>query len=153
MDASSTPVAELVPHGPEMTLIERLLTYDSARSVATVRIDETSLFYEHGGVPAWAGLEYMAQAIAAHAGFAARLRGERPAVGFLVGTREYSSTVSHFPAGTRLMISVEPGISDGGFASFTCAIETDRVVATAIVNVFQPSPDELADLPSQRGAP
>src|SRR5687768_10510576 len=102
MDASSTPVAELVPHGPEMTLIERLVSYDSARSVATARIDESSVFFEHGGVPAWAGLEYMAQAIAAHAGFAARLRGERPAVGFLVGTRAYSSFVTHFPAGVEL---------------------------------------------------
>jgi predicted hotdog family 3-hydroxylacyl-ACP dehydratase len=52
MDASSTPVAELVPHGPEMTLIEQLLSYDPARSVATARIDETNVFYEHGGVPA-----------------------------------------------------------------------------------------------------
>ena len=111
MDASSTPVAELVPHGPEMTLIERLVSYDSARSVATARIDERSVFFEHGGVPAWAGLEYMAQAIAAHAGFAARLRGERPAVGFLLGTRAYSSFVSHFPAGVELTISVEPEIA------------------------------------------
>jgi len=153
MDASSTPVAELVPHGPEMTLIERLVSYDPARSVATARIDEASVFFEHGGVPAWAGLEYMAQAIAAHAGFAARLRGERPAVGFLVGTRAYSSVVSHFPAGARLTISVEPGIAEAGFASFTCAIETDRLVATAVVNVFQPSAEELSLARPEVGAP
>jgi predicted hotdog family 3-hydroxylacyl-ACP dehydratase len=153
MDASSTPVAELVPHGPEMTLIERLVSYDSARSVATARIDEGSVFFEPGGVPAWAGLEYMAQAIAAHAGFAARLRGERPAVGFLVGARTYSSFVSHFPAGALLTISVEPEISEGGFSSFNCSIETDRLVATAVVNVYQPSAEELARLRSQVSAP
>src|SRR5687768_3395337 len=112
MDASSTPVHELVPHGPEMTLIERLQSYDPARSVAQARVDESSAFFERGGVPAWAGLEYMAQAVAAHAGFAARLRGERPAVGFLLGTRKYSSFVSHFPAGARLTISVEPHTTD-----------------------------------------
>src|SRR5688572_11914262 len=60
-----------------MTLIEKLISYDALRSVATARIDESNVFFENGGVPAWAGLEYMAQAIAAHAGFAARLRGER----------------------------------------------------------------------------
>ena len=153
MDASSTPVAELVPYGPDMTLIERLISYDSARSVAVARIDEGSVFFEHGGVPAWAGLEYMAQAIAAHAGFAARLRGERPAVGFLVGTRAYSSLVSHFPAGVELTITVEPEISEGGFAFFNCSIETDRVVATAVVNVYQPSAEELARLRSAVSAP
>jgi predicted hotdog family 3-hydroxylacyl-ACP dehydratase len=135
-----------VPHGPEMTLIERLVSYDSARSVATARVDEDSVFFEHGGIPAWAGLEYMAQAIAAHAGFAARLRGERPAAGFLLGTRAYSSLVSHFPAGAQLSISVEPAVVEAGFASFNCAIETDRVVATAVVSVYQPSPEELARL-------
>jgi predicted hotdog family 3-hydroxylacyl-ACP dehydratase len=143
MDASSTPVHELVPHGPEMTLIERLVSYDSARSVATARIDGDSVFFEDGGVPAWAGLEYMAQAIAAHAGFAARLRGERPAVGFLLGTRAYSSFVSQFPAGAQLSISVEPEATQAGFASFNCSIEIDRLVATAVVSVYRPSADEL----------
>ena len=149
MDASSTPVHELVPHGPEMTLIERLLSFDAARSVAEARIDESSVFFEQGGVPAWAGLEYMAQTIAAHAGFAARLRGERPAVGFLVGTRAYSSAVSHFPAGTRLTITVEPQSAETGYASFDCAIETDRRVATAVVSVYLPSVEELARLGPQ----
>jgi predicted hotdog family 3-hydroxylacyl-ACP dehydratase len=135
-----------VPHGPEMTLIERLVSYDGVRSVATARVDEDNVFFEHGGVPAWAGLEYMAQAIAAHAGFAARLRGARPPVGFLIGTRAYSSFVSHFPAGAQLSISVEPAVVEAGFASFNCAIETDRVVATAVVSVYQPSAEELARL-------
>jgi predicted hotdog family 3-hydroxylacyl-ACP dehydratase len=124
------------------------LSYDSARSVALARIDESNVFFEQGGVPAWAGLEYMAQAIAAHSGFAARLRGERPAVGFLLGTRAYSSILSHFPAGAQLTISVEPQIAEGGFASFNCAIETDRPVATAVVNVYLPSAEELARLGS-----
>jgi predicted hotdog family 3-hydroxylacyl-ACP dehydratase len=153
MDASSTPVHELVPHGAEMTLIERLVSYDSARSVAMARIDERSVFFEHGGVPAWAGLEYMAQAIAAHMGFAARLRGERPAVGFLLGTRAYSSFVPHFPAGAELSISVEPEISEAGFASFNCSIEITRLVAKAVVSVYQPSAEELALLRSHVSAP
>ena len=34
-------------------------------------------------------------------------------------------------------------------ASFNCAIETDRVVATAVVNVYRPSADELARLASR----
>jgi predicted hotdog family 3-hydroxylacyl-ACP dehydratase len=147
VDASSTPVHELVPHGPEMTLIEKLVSYDALRSVATARIDESNVFFENGGVPAWAGLEYMAQTIAAHAGFAARLRGERPAVGFLLGTRAYVSSVADFPAGTRLSISVEPEVVEAGFARFNCSIETDRVVATAVVAVYRPSAADEVSAP------
>ena len=147
MDASSTPVHELVPHGPEMTLIEKLISYDALRSVATARIDESNVFFENGGVPAWAGLEYMAQAIAAHAGFAARLRGEPPAVGFLLGTRAYVSSVANFPAGTWLSISVEPEVVEAGFARFNCSIETDRVVATAVVTVYRPSSENEVSAP------
>ena len=132
-----------------MTLIERLVSYDSVRSVAMARIDESNVFFEDGGVPAWAGLEYMAQTVAAHAGFAARLRGERPAIGFLLGTRAYSSFVSHFPAGAQLSISVEPEVIEAGFASFNCSIETDRLVATAVVTVYRPSAEEIDRLRSQ----
>jgi predicted hotdog family 3-hydroxylacyl-ACP dehydratase len=86
----------------------------------------------------------MAQAIAAHAGFAARLRGEQPTVGLLLGTRAYSTFVAHFPAGAQLSISVEPEVTEAGFAAFNCSIEIDRVVAKAVVSVYRPSAEELA---------
>ena len=38
---------------------------------------------------AWVGLEYMAQAIGAYAGYTARLRGEPVRIGYLLGTRRY----------------------------------------------------------------
>lgn len=144
MDSASIPIGELLPHGPEMTLIERLTEYSARRSIATVTITPHSRFVEPGGVPAWVGLEYMAQAIAAHAGYEGRLRGEPPRIGFLLGTRAYRSDVGVFPLGATLTISVEPLVTDARLAAFQCAIATDRVVATAVVNTYQPTPDELA---------
>jgi predicted hotdog family 3-hydroxylacyl-ACP dehydratase len=143
MDTSALPIGELVPHGPEMTLIERLAEYSPQRSVATVTITAQSRFAEAGGVPAWVGIEYMAQTIAAHAGYEARLRGEPPAIGFLLGTRAYSSEIGAFPLGSKLTISVEPVVTDTKLAAFQCSIATDRVVATAVVNTYQPTRDEL----------
>jgi hypothetical protein len=43
-----------------------------------------------------------------------------------------------------LTISVEPLVADGKLGAFQCAIATDRVVATAVVNTYQPGVDELA---------
>jgi predicted hotdog family 3-hydroxylacyl-ACP dehydratase len=150
MDSSSVPIGELVPHGPEMTLIERLLEYSPRRSVATVAITPRSRFVEGAGVPAWVGIEYMAQTIAAHAGYEGRLRGQPPAIGFLLGTRAYRSDIGVFPLGVTLTISVEPLVTDAKLAAFQCAIATDRVVATAVVNTYRPAADELAAV--HRGA-
>jgi predicted hotdog family 3-hydroxylacyl-ACP dehydratase len=144
MEPVSVPLESLLPHGPDMTLLHRFVSYDAARSVLAADVDERAVFFEGAGVPAWAGIEYMAQAIAAHAGYEALRRGEPPAVGFVLGTRAYESFVDEFPNGCTLTITVEPQVVDGGFSAFGCTIETDRVVATAVVNVYRPSADELA---------
>jgi predicted hotdog family 3-hydroxylacyl-ACP dehydratase len=144
MDCAGVPIGELLPHGPEMTLIERLAEYWPQRSVATATITAHSRFAAAGGVPAWAGIEYMAQTIAAHAGYEARLRGEPPTIGFLLGTRAYRSEVGVLPLGATLTISVEPLVVDAKLGAFQCAIAIDRIVATAVVNTYQPTADELA---------
>ncbi len=40
-------------------------------------------------------------------------------------------------------VTVEPELVDGDFAAFKCAIAIDRVVATAVVTTYRPSPEEL----------
>lgn len=145
-DCAAIPIGELLPHGPAMTLLDALVEYSPQRSVAKATITERSRFVEGSAVPAWAGIEYMAQTIAAHAGYEARLRGERPAVGFLLGTRAYRCELGEFPVGSTLTISVEPLVSDPKLGAFQCAIALDGVVATAIVNTYQPAADELSAL-------
>ena len=151
MDCKAIPIGELLPHGPEMTLIDRLVEYSPQCAVATVTIERDSRFFAApAGVPAWVGIEYMAQTIAARAGFEARLRGEPPAIGFLLGTRAYRSEVGAFPLGAALTVSVQPLVADSKLRAFQCAIATDRVLATAVVNTYQPTADELEAV--RRGA-
>jgi predicted hotdog family 3-hydroxylacyl-ACP dehydratase len=148
MDTSAIPVSELVPHGPRMIVIDQLESYDEARSVAIADVRADSLFLEGNAVPAWAGIEYMAQTVAAHAGAAARLRGARPAIGFLIGTRAYRSDVAEFALGSRLTITVQPVWTEGPIAAFDCSIGIgDRPgVAAAVINAYLPSGEELARL-------
>ena len=138
MDPGSVQIGELVPHGPAMTLIDRLVEYSPERSIAIAVVTQENPFFGESGVPAWLGIEYMAQTIAAHAGYEARLRGERPAVGYLLGTRAYETDVGEFALGSTLTITVEPVAREAGLAAFQCSIATDRVVATAVVNTYQP---------------
>jgi predicted hotdog family 3-hydroxylacyl-ACP dehydratase len=151
MDMRSIPVGELVPHGPRITVIDELVSYDAKRSSAIASVRADSVFLEGDGVPAWAGIEYMAQTIAAHAGAEARLRGARPAIGFLLGTRAYRCDVPEFPLGSRLTIVVEPLWSERGVAAFDCSIRIDdgALVAAAVINAYVPGEDELARLRAQ----
>jgi len=146
MDARSIPVAELLPQGSEAIVIDALVEHSALRSVAVAHIDERSMYWEDAGVPAWAGVEYMAQTIAAHAGVEARARGEPPAIGFLLGTRAYSTSVEKFPNGSKLTVTVEPELVDGGYTAFRCTISIDEVVATAVVTTYRPSADEIERL-------
>ena len=143
MDAA-VAIAELLPHGAEMTLIERLVEYSPQRSVATVTVRRDSPFFENDGVPSWVGIEYMAQTIAAHAGYEARLRGQEPTVGLLLGTRSYRSEVGTFGLGATLTISVQPSFDDPRLGVFQCSIAAEeRLLATAVVNIYRPAAEEL----------
>jgi predicted hotdog family 3-hydroxylacyl-ACP dehydratase len=146
IDTSAIPVTELLPHGPESTLLDRFVAYDERKSVAVVDIGPASAFFDGHAVPAWVGIEYMAQAVAAHAGFEARLRGEPPAVGFLLGTRSYENRLPAFPAGSRLTVTVEPLWTEAGVGVFRCTIALDEIVAEAVVNTYRPGAAELERL-------
>ena len=150
IDTSAIPVGELLKHGPEMTLIDRLVSYDPNKSVAAVEIRPVSAFFDRDGVPGWVGIEYMAQAVAAHVGFEARQRGEPPAIGFLLGTRAYDARLGRFPVGSKLTVLVEPLWYDEGVGAFRCSIVLDEAVAaTAVVSTYQPAPRELERLTTE----
>ncbi len=66
----------------------------------------------------------MAQAIAAHAGYLARQRGEPVQVGFLLGTRRYVCSVPLFPVGSVLHVHVQRALQgDNGLGAFDCRID------------------------------
>src|SRR5450830_981789 len=80
-------IAMLVPHAAPMLLLDRVLRVDAETLCAEVAIRPDSLFYGERGIGAWVGIEYMAQAIAAYAGYHAQQRGEPVKIGFLLGAR------------------------------------------------------------------
>jgi predicted hotdog family 3-hydroxylacyl-ACP dehydratase len=135
-------IKTLVPHAGTMSLLDRLVAADAETLTAQVSIGPDTLFCADGAVGAWVGVEYMAQAVAAHAGYLARRRGEPVRVGFLLGTRRYACTVPAFAAGSVLAIHVERALQgDNGLGAFDCRIEDardGRELASATITVFQP---------------
>lgn len=138
---SGIDIHSLVPHSGAMSLLGRFLDADDESLRAEVVVNEETMFCVDGEVGAWVGVEYMAQAVAAHAGWCARLRGEPVRVGFLLGSRKYACSVASFPVGSVLKIEVRRALQgENGLGAFDCRIEdgTGAELASATITVFQP---------------
>jgi predicted hotdog family 3-hydroxylacyl-ACP dehydratase len=103
------------------------------------------LFCQQQGVGAWIGVEYMAQAIAAHAGYMARLNGSQVKIGFLLGTRRYDCPRPYFTIGSLLQVHIRRILqAENGFGAFECRIDDMTIAANAAmaavatITVFQP---------------
>ncbi|HEY0954690.1 MAG TPA: hotdog family protein [Roseateles sp.] len=133
-------ITELVPHAGPMCLLDRVLAAERERLSAEVVVPAQGLFSHDGGVGAWVGIEYMAQAVAAWAGWQARAAGEPPRIGLLLGTRRYRCGVPRFMVGQRLRIDIERAYqADNGLGQFDCRIHADGVeLASATLTVFGP---------------
>ncbi len=137
-------VNDVVPHKKTMSLLDEVVEYDDETLTAKVVIRENTLFLENGKVPAYLGIEYMAQSIAAFAGVQECVKGGEAKIGFLVGTRKYSSEVSSFPLNAVLMIHIEREFqADNGLGVFNCSISSEsKKLASCVLNVFQPDDAE-----------
>lgn len=135
------PVAEVVPHGGAMLLLDALVQADDNGCTARAMVRPGQLFVDPAGMPGWVGIEYMAQAIAAWAGVRDRRAGRPPGIGFLLGSRRYECDVPAFPVGSELTISVQAELTgDNGLGQFACRLALDGgEVARANVSVFQPA--------------
>lgn len=135
-------IRALVPHSGPMVLLDRVLAADGETLCAEVTIRPGSMFCDGACVGSWVGMEYMAQAVAAHAGFLALGRGEEVEVGFLLGTRRYECDRPSFAAGSVLHVHVRRALQgDNGLGAFECHIDDavgGATAASATVTVFQP---------------
>jgi predicted hotdog family 3-hydroxylacyl-ACP dehydratase len=124
-----------------MVLIDRLVDTSDQASTCEVTIGPQTLFLEPAGVPAYVGLEYMAQAIAAHGGYKSYQAGVPVEMGFLLGTSQWQSFCQFFEVGQTLCIHVRHVWGDLQFMRFRCII-TDATTGARLqqgeVNVFKP---------------
>ncbi len=131
-------VADLLPHDGKMVLLDKIIEYDQESLVAEVVVRDDGLFGDGKSVPAWLGIEYMAQTVAAHGGMMCHLAGKPIQLGFLLGTRRYHCNVATFNVGDRLTVKVERLIEDQGLGVFMCQITAVGIDISAKLNVYQP---------------
>ena len=117
-----------------MLLLERLLHADAETAVAQVTVPRDGLFLQDEGMPAWVGLEYMAQTVAAWAGWQAVQAGQPVKLGFLLGTRKFDAQCAFFALGAVLHIHVRSElVGDNGLGMFDCQIQDASAAVLAIM--------------------
>ncbi|MCO4880753.1 hotdog family protein [Paraburkholderia caribensis] len=135
------PIDTILPHRGTMLLVDGVSACgdEALTAYATVRGDAWYVD-EDGAMPAWIGIELMAQGVAAHVALLAMRAGGRARPGVLLGTRSYQAHVSAFARDARLTIDVQEVLrSDAGHSAYECTIDHDGTrYADAVIKVYQP---------------
>lgn len=146
-------IEDLIPQRDTMLLLDRVLAFADEKTVAEYAPRASAWYADReGNMPAWMGVELMAQTIAAHVALARRREGTSPKLGVLLGTRAYTSTVASFTAQVPLRIEANRLFSEPeGLGAYLCAItDPAGARATATLKVLETS-DIATILQSQAG--
>jgi predicted hotdog family 3-hydroxylacyl-ACP dehydratase len=140
-------VTELLPHAGPAVLIDQVLADSPDVIRCAAHITARHPFFVPGeGVPAWVGIELMAQAIAAHAGLAARREQKPPNAGMLLGTRKFEAGTPWFREGAILEVRAEREFGEpGGIAACACTILSDgQTLARASIIIIEVDGEKLS---------
>jgi predicted hotdog family 3-hydroxylacyl-ACP dehydratase len=135
-----TTIQDYLAHRGPARWVDRLVEADAEQALVECDVPATGRMVHDGAMPAWAGIELMAQAVAVWAGARSRREGRPVRLGFLLGTRGYESRCDAFPSGSTLRVSARREIvSDEGLGMFDCRIHRGgELLAQARVAVFEP---------------
>jgi predicted hotdog family 3-hydroxylacyl-ACP dehydratase len=143
---SALTVAAILPHVGRMLLLDDLRDQGPEHVTCGVTIHAQSVFCDGvQGVPAWVGLEYMAQTACAFSGIEEVRAGLRPSIGLLLGSRAYRSQVEWFGLGRTLLIRADLLLRDeSDLVAFACTIhDGDQLLARGDLKAYRPK-DVLA---------
>lgn len=139
--AAYPPLEQLLPHQSPMILLDRLVAVNGQEGTCEVTVTPHAMFLEASGVPAFVGIEYMAQSIAAYGGYQAYLAHEPITVGLLLGTRRLALYCQFFELGQTLWIHVAHVWGKHELMRFRCSITSaaaGTLLQQAELNVFKP---------------
>jgi predicted hotdog family 3-hydroxylacyl-ACP dehydratase len=134
--------AELLPHGPTMRFISRILAFeDEMLECEVIPGAHDMAFARDGAIPAAVGVEYMAQAIAAFVSLKTGRDHSKP--GFVMAIRRMKVEVTRFALHKPLRIHVERRWGEVRAARFDAVVyDGDTVVLQGALSVFRPTDEE-----------
>lgn len=141
IDQPTYNIDELLFHRKPMLLIKQVTRWDTQSLDVIVDPMDSRLFFDAvGRLPTWVGVEYMAQAIGALSGIFSKQANQPISMGFLLGTRKFSSYQAFFDLDKTLTVKVKELLRDEtNLVLFDCAIYADdALIAHAELKAIQP---------------
>ena len=134
-------IADLIPQSGAMVLLDHVIAYDERhmRCRATSHRATGHPLAHRGTLPVWAGIEYAAQAMAAHFTLQSRLAG-RPTLGLLGALRHVRASAARLDDVTGpLIVAVERLSRDaaGSIYAFSVGAEDARELLRGRATVVQ----------------
>ncbi|MEZ2305938.1 hotdog family protein [Paraburkholderia sp. RCC_158] len=136
------PIEAIIPHRGTMLLINGVDAFSEETLTARATVHADAWYADaQGAMPAWIGIELMAQTIAAHVALLAMRGGGRARPGVLLGSRSYKALQPSFAGGAQLLVhATELLRSEEGHGACECTIhDGDVCCAEAVIKVFQPA--------------
>jgi predicted hotdog family 3-hydroxylacyl-ACP dehydratase len=118
---SQLAITDVLPHSGRAVLLDAVLEHGPRHTICSAdAIRAADFALADGTIPAWVGLEFLAQGVAAHAGLQARERGEVPSLGLFLGSRSVRLHADALTPGRALLVHVEHRLGLRGPSSFAC---------------------------------
>lgn len=149
---SKRDVARYMPHSGDMVWLDRVVAWDKNHIIA--ESDASPLFprFANGRVPAYIGVEVMAQSIAVWYGLC-RAKPTPPPLGFLLAIRRFRSACEYLPVdGAVLCARSELVVLNTDVGVFDCVLQVHDAAdakidfATAALTVYS-APEAPANIP------
>lgn len=137
---------QVLPHRGGMLLLSRIVSCDAQQLSAEADITRASLFAqgEHG-VPRWAGIEFMAQTVAALDGAREVGQGHPVSLGYLLGTRRLDGVDGYFGYGAVLSLrATEVLRSENGLGAYACELNDGARMLRCQLTVYRKPRDEVS---------
>jgi predicted hotdog family 3-hydroxylacyl-ACP dehydratase len=145
-EARYPPIEKLVPHGPPIRALERLLDWAPGRAVCELHVTRSMPFVHEARLASVVTLEYMAQAVAACLGHEAYVAGGQVRVGMVIGVRRMQLVRPFVLVGSRLLVTVERIRGNEEVSTFSgethlgAPQDGDTRVSTAHMTLFHGEP-------------
>ena len=115
--------SELLLHRDPMLLVDRVVDIGAEFVSCDWQAGKSAFAEPDGRIPAYTGIEIMAQCIGVHAGARAKVRGLGPPLGYLLGTRHFHTSVAYFDPGQSYTATCTELVRDSqGMGSFACEL-------------------------------
>lgn len=135
------PIEELLLQRHEMLLLDYVYEFgpDHVEVGTTVTVPHP-LVDDPRGLPAWVGIELMAQAVSVFSALELRTQGRPPRIGLLLGARTYEAHVPFFAIGACLRVRAVLALRDAtGLGVFECTLgERGEQLACGQIKGYMP---------------